>query len=79
MKDEQLHNWEALKKVFELIVRHLDALFNTAKIIVRVDGQMRQWYTVIDACPADNFENIHWQSITVPCWPVYDAPRLSFG
>ena len=79
MKEQQVHNREVLRKVFELIFRPLDALFNTGKLMLCADGRMRQCYPVICAWTADYFENIHLHSIKQPHCPVCEAPKSSFG
>jgi len=63
MKEQQIHNQEILRKVFELIFRPLDVLFNTGKLLLCVDGRMRQCYPVIRARTADYFKNIYLHSI----------------
>jgi len=65
--------------VFKLIFRPLDVLFNTGKLMLCADGQMRQCYPVICAWTADYFENIHLHSIKQPHCPVCEAPKSSFG
>jgi hypothetical protein len=42
VKEQQIHNGQVLRKVFEIIFRHLKVLFNTGKLLVCADGQMRQ-------------------------------------
>ena len=79
MKEQHIHNPEVLRKVYEVLFRPLDALFNTGKLMLCVDGRMRQWYPVICAWTADYFENIHLHSIKQPHCPVCEAPKLSFG
>jgi len=79
VKEQQIHNREVLRKVFELIFRPLDALFNTGKLMLCVDGRMRQCYPVICAWTADYFENIHLHSIKQPHCPGCEAPISSFG
>jgi len=49
VKEQQIHNLVVLSKVFELVFRPLDALFNTGTLMLRVDGQIRQCYQVIYA------------------------------
>jgi len=41
VKEQQIYNREVLKKVFELIFRPLDALFNTGKLMLCADSRMR--------------------------------------
>ena len=79
VKEQQVHNREVLRKVFKIIFRPLDALFNTGKLMLCADGRMRQCYPVICAWTADYFENIHLHSIKQPHCPVCEAPKLSFG
>jgi len=38
VKEQQIHNQEVLRKVFELIFRPLDSLFNTGKLMLCADG-----------------------------------------
>jgi len=78
VKEQQIHNWEVLRKVFELIFRTLDALINTGKLMLCVDSRMRQFHPVICASTADYFENIHLHSINQTYCPVYETPKLSF-
>jgi hypothetical protein len=78
LKEQQIHNREVLRKVFELIFRPLDALCNAGQHIHLVDGRMLQCYPVICAWRADYFENIHWHSIEQPDCPVCKAPKSSF-
>jgi len=49
VKEQQIHNREILRKVFELIFHPLDTLFNTGKLLLCVDGQMWQSYPAICA------------------------------
>jgi len=79
MKKQQIHNRDVLRKVFELIFRPLDALFNTGKLMLCADGRMRQCYPVICAWTADYFANIHLHSIKQPHCPVCEAPKSLFG
>jgi hypothetical protein len=79
VKEQQIHNREVVRKVFKLIFRPLDALFNTGKLMLCVDSQMRQWYPIICAWTADYFENIYLHSIKQPHYPVCEAPKSSFG
>jgi hypothetical protein len=79
MKEQQIHNREVLRMVFELIVSPLDELFNSGKLMLCADGRMRQCYPVICAWTADYFENIHLHSIKQPHCPVCEAPKSSFG
>jgi len=66
VREQQIHNQEVLRKVFELIFDPLDALFNTGKLMLCGDGRMRQCYPVISAWTADYFENMHLHSIKQP-------------
>jgi len=59
LKEQQIPNREGLKKVFELIFRPVDVLFNTGKLMLCADGWMWQCYPVICLWMADYFENIH--------------------
>jgi hypothetical protein len=79
MKEQQIDNREVLSKVFELILRPLDALCNTGKLMLCVDGRMRQCYPVICAWTADYCENINLHSIKQPHCAVCEAPKSSFG
>jgi hypothetical protein len=42
LKNQQIHNPEALWKVFERIFLPLDSLSNTGKLMLCADGRMRQ-------------------------------------
>jgi hypothetical protein len=64
--------------VFELIFRTLDTLFNTGRPMLSVDDWMWQYYPVICAWMADQFENIHLQYIKQPHSPVCNALKSSF-
>jgi hypothetical protein len=59
LKEQQIHNREVIRKVYELIFCPLNALFNTGKLMLCAHGRMRQCYPVICAWPADYFENMH--------------------
>jgi len=41
LKEQQIHNREVLRKVFNVIFRPLDVLFNTGKCKHYADGGMR--------------------------------------
>jgi hypothetical protein len=79
IKKQQIHNREGLRKIFNLRFRPLNTLFNTGKLMLCADCQMRQCYAVICAWTADYFENIHLHSIKQPHCPVCEAPKSSFG
>jgi len=79
MKEQQIQNREVLKKVFELIFRPVDALFNSGKLMLCADGWMWQCYPDICLWMADYFENIHLHSIKQPYCPVSEAPKLSIA
>jgi hypothetical protein len=79
VKEQQIHNREVLRNVFELIFCPLDTLFNTGKLMLCADSRMRQCYPVICAWMADYFENIPLHSIKQSHCPVCEAPKLSFG
>ena len=79
LKEQQIHNREVLTKVFKLIFRPLDALFNSGKLMLCADGRMRQCYPVICAWTADYFENIHLHLNKQHHCPVCEAPKSSFG
>jgi len=78
VKEHHLHNRDVSRKVFELIFRPLDTLFNTGKLMLCADGRMRQCYPVICPLTADYFENIHLHSIKQPHCPVCEAPKSSW-
>jgi len=65
--------------VIKLIFCPLDAHFNCRKLMLCVDGRMRQCYPVICAWTADCFEHIHFHSIKQPHCPVCKATKSSFG
>ena len=46
-KEQQIHNREVLRNVFDLLCRHLDAIFNTGKFMLCANGQMQQCEPVI--------------------------------
>jgi len=79
VKEHQIHNAQVLRKVFELIFRPLDTLFNTGKLMHCADCRMRQCNPVICPCTADYFENIWLHSINHPHHTLCKAPKLSFG
>jgi len=79
VKEPHIHNREVPRKVFELIFRPLDAVFNSGKLVLCADGRKRQCYPVICAWTADYFENIHLHSFNQPHCPVCEAPKLSFA
>jgi len=79
VEEQQIHNREVLRKVFESNFRPLDALFNTGKLMPCADGQMWQCYPGICAWTADYLENIHLHSNKQPYCPVCEAPKSSFG
>jgi len=78
MIEQQIHNREVLRKVFELIFCALDKHFNTGKLMLCADGRMQQCYPVICAWMADYFEIIHLHSIKQPHCPGCEAPKSSF-
>jgi hypothetical protein len=78
VKEQQIHNREVLRNVFEHIFHPLNVLFNTGKLILYADSRMWQCYPVISAWTADYFENIHLHSIKQPHCPVCEAPKSSF-
>jgi len=55
------------------------SFFNTAQLMLSVDGRMRQCHPVICAWTADYFENIHLHSVKQPHCPVCEAPKFLFG
>jgi hypothetical protein len=69
-----MNNREVLMKIFELRFCPLNTLFNTAKLMLCADGQLRQCYPVICTWSADYFENIHFHTINQPHCPVFKAP-----
>jgi hypothetical protein len=79
VKEQRIHNREVVRKVFKLIFRPVDALFNTVKLLLCADGWMRQCYPVICAWTADYFENIHLHSTKQPYCPECEAPKSVFG
>jgi len=79
VKEQQIHNREVLRKIFELTFCPLDALLTPGKLILCADSRMRQCYPVICAWMADYFENIHLHSIKQPHCPVSEALKSSFG
>jgi hypothetical protein len=79
MKEQQSHIQEGGRKLFEHIVHPFDALLNTGKLMLCLDGQMRQWHPDICAWTADYFENIHLHSIKQPHYLVCIAPKSAFG
>jgi len=74
-KEQQINNQEVLRKVFELIFRPWDWLFNTGNHMLWVNSRMQQCYPVISAWMADYFENIHLHSIKQPHCPVSEATK----
>jgi hypothetical protein len=63
VKEQQIHNQQVLINVFEFIFRPLYALFNTGKLMLWADGQMRLCYPAICAWTTDYLKNIHLHSI----------------
>jgi len=63
MKEQQIHRHQGSRKIFELIFRPFDELFNPGKHMLRADGRMQQCKLVIHAWMADYIEDIHLQSI----------------
>jgi len=63
MKEQQIHNQEVVRKVFELFFRPFDLHFNTPQNMLGVDVLMRQWYCIICVWIAEYFKNIHLLSI----------------
>jgi len=47
LEEQQIHNREILRKVFKLIFRPFDALFNTGKLMLCADGWIGQCYPVM--------------------------------
>ena len=58
MKEQQIHNREVLRKVFEITFHSLDALFNTGKLMLCADGRMRQCDPVICAWMVNYIETV---------------------
>jgi hypothetical protein len=79
VKEQQIHNWEVLRKVIKIIFGPLDALFNRGKLVRSADSRMRLCYPVICAGTAAYFKNIHVHSIKPPHCPVCEARKSSFG
>jgi len=79
MKEQQIHNREVLRKVFELIICPLNALFNGGRLVLCADCRMQQCYPVICAFTADYFKIIHLHSTKRPHCPGCNAPKSSFG
>jgi len=79
MKEQQLHNQEVIRKLFEFIFPTLDAHFNTGKLRRCGDSHMRLSDPVIGAWTADYFENIHFHSNNQPHCALWEAPKSSFG
>ena len=79
IEEHQIHYRVALRKVLELILCLLDPLFNTGKLMLCADGQMRQCFPVMCAWTAGYFENIHSHPIKHHLCPMCKAPKLSFG
>jgi len=79
VKEQQIHNRQVLRKVFELIFCPLDVLFNTGKLMLCADSQMWQCDPVICAWTADYCENLHLHSIKQLNCAVCEAPKTSFG
>jgi len=77
LEEQQIHNREDLRKVFELISRHPQVPFNTGKHMLGAGSHTRQCYPVICAWIGDNFEHIHLHSIKQPHPAVCQAPKLS--
>jgi hypothetical protein len=73
VKDQQIHNGDVLRKVFEHIFRPLDVLFNTGQLMLCADSRMRQCNHVICARTADFSENIHLHLPWQPHRHVWDA------
>jgi len=79
VKEQQIHDGKVLRKVFELIFRPLDALFNHGTLMLCADSQMGQRYPFICAWTAAYFKQIPMHLIKQPHCPVCEAPKLSFG
>jgi len=79
VKEQQIDNWEVLRKVFELFFGPLDALFTTEKLMLCAASRMQQYYPVISAWTAGTVGNIHLHSIKQPNCSVCEAPKSSFG
>jgi len=79
LKERQIHNWEVLRKVFMLMFRPLDTLFNTRMHMHCADSWMPQCYHVIYVWTADYFKNIHLHSEKQPHNFVCKAQQSLFG
>jgi len=79
VNERQINNQEVLRNVLELSSCPLDALFNTGQLMLCAGRCMRQCHHVICSWTADNFGNIHLQSINQPDCPLCEAPKWSFG
>jgi len=79
VKKQKIQNREVSRTVFQHIFRSLNVHFNTGKLMLCADGQMRQWYAIISAWTADHLENIHLHSNQPPHCTVCEAPKSLFG
>jgi len=79
MKEQHIHNLGILRTLLKLIVCPLDALCNTAKLMLCAGSRMRQCYPVICAWMVYYFENILLHRIKQPHCPMCEAPESSVG
>jgi len=55
MTEQQIQNQEVFRNAFDLILRPLDALFNSGTVMLCADGEKWERYPVICARIADYF------------------------
>jgi hypothetical protein len=79
MKEQQSHNQEGVRKIFQIVFRPLDMLFNTSKLMFCVHSRMRESYPTIWAWTAHYFEDIHLQSIQLLHCTLCIALKSSCG
>jgi len=74
MREQQTHNQEVLRKVFNLDIYPLDVLFYSGKLKHCADSELWKYRPIISEFTADYFENIHLHPIKQPHYPVCEAP-----